>query len=247
MQIVKVKDTGYKYLKFSRSKQDAGGPRRLLCANDSRIITWDLDPLQQHAEIENIEPGALNIEFGGDGNEVLVFHAFNTKLSVFGLDSGRSHVIKSPKFSHQNGFGYRPKTGQLAMLLKPETSDLLTVHESRSQELIGREVLPTVDAQGLKWSPDGHWIAVWDAASAGTKVLICTADGQLFRTYTGLPESDDSFDLGVRSIEWGPALNNGSSQVLSVGKVDGTVELLGTKTVILFPSPSVRPFLFADS
>lgn len=218
----------------------------MLCANDSRIIGWDLDPLQQHAEIENIEPGALNIEFGGDGNEVLVFHAFNTKLSVFGLDSGRSHVIKSPKFSHQNGFGYRPKTGQLAILLKPETSDLLTVHESRSQELIGREVIPTVDAQGLKWSPDGHWIAVWEAASAGTKVLIFTADGQLFRTYTGLPESDDSVDLGVRSIEWGPALNNSSSQVLSVGKVDGTVELLGTKTVLVLPSLSVRPFLFAD-
>lgn len=218
----------------------------MLCANDSRIISWDLDPLQQHAEIENIEPGALNIEFGGDGNEVLVFHAFNTKLSVFGLDSGRSHVIKSPKFSHQNGFGYRPKTGQLAILLKPETSDLLTVHESRSQELIGREVIPTVDAQGLKWSPDGHWIAVWEAASAGTKVLIFTADGQLFRTYTGLPESDDSVDLGVRSIEWGPALNTSSSQVLSVGKVDGTVELLGTKTVLTLPSLSVRPFLFAD-
>ncbi|KAL4934539.1 S25 ribosomal protein-domain-containing protein [Aspergillus undulatus] len=226
VQIVKVKDAGCKFLKFSRPTQ---GIRRVIGANDFRVTVWNLDPLQQHAEIENLELGALNIEFGGDENEVVVFHAFNTKLAIFGLDSGRSHVLKSPKFSHQNGFGYRPKTGQLAILLKPETTDLLTVHESRSYEVIGREVLPTVDAQGLKWSPDGRWIAVWEAASAGTKVLIFTADGQFFRTYTGLPESYDSFDLGVRCIEWSPPVH-GSSEVLAVGKVDGTVDLLGSKT-----------------
>ncbi|KAL4915499.1 Quino protein amine dehydrogenase [Aspergillus aurantiobrunneus] len=231
VQIVKVKDTGCKFLKFSQSRQDVSGARRLFCASDSRVLVWDLDPLQQYAEIENVEPGALNIDYGSDENEIIVFHAFNTKLTIFGLDSGRSHVVKSPKLSHQNGFGYRPKTGQLAILLKPETTDLLTVHEPRSYELIGREVLPTIDAQGLKWSPDGRWIAVWEAASAGTKVLIFTAEGQLFRTYTGLPEFDDSVDLGVKGIEWSPsAVHDGLSQVLAVGKVDGTVDLLGSKT-----------------
>ncbi|KAL4735643.1 Quino protein amine dehydrogenase [Aspergillus similis] len=230
VQLVKVKDTGCKFLRFSR-KQDTAGARRVFCANDSRILIWELYPLQQHAEIENVEPGAVNIDFGADETEIVAFHAFNTKLTVFELDSGRSHIIKSPKFSHQNGFGYRPKTRQLAVLLKPETSDLLTVHEPLTYEVIGREVLPTVDAQGLKWSPDGHWIAVWEAASAGTKVLVFTADGQLFRTYSGLPESDGLFDLGVRGIEWSPtAVGNGLSQLLAVGKMDGTVDLLGTKT-----------------
>ncbi|KAL4989183.1 hypothetical protein BDW68DRAFT_157161 [Aspergillus falconensis] len=242
VQLVKVKDTGCKFLRFSR-RQDTAGARRVLCASDSRILIWDLVPLQQHAEIENVEPGALNIDYGADQNEIVAFHAFNTKLTIFGLDSGRSHIIKSPKFSHQNGFGYRPKTGQLAVLLKPETSDLLTLHEAQSYEVIGREVLPTVDAQGLKWSPDGRWIAVWEAASAGTKVLIFTAYGQLFRTYTGLPESDGLFDLGVRSIEWSPvALQNDLSQVLAVGKLDGTVDLLGTKT---FSCSSTLSHVFA--
>ncbi|KAL4909932.1 S25 ribosomal protein-domain-containing protein [Aspergillus multicolor] len=230
VQIVKVKETGCKFLRFSR-RQGTVRSRRLFCAHDSRIVIWDLDPLQQYAEIENMEPSALNIEYGADENEIIAFHAFNTKLTIFGLDSGRSHIIKSPKFSHQNGFGYRPMTGQLAILLKPETSDLLTVHEAQSYEVIGREILPTVDAQGLKWSPDGRWIAIWEAASAGTKVLIFTADGQFFRSYTGLPESDGLFDLGVRSIEWSPvAAQNGLSPLMAVGKVDGTVDLLGTKT-----------------
>ncbi|KAL2809312.1 Quino protein amine dehydrogenase [Aspergillus granulosus] len=230
VQIVKIKETGCKFLKFSPLKQDASS-RRLLCASDSRVLVWNLNPLQQLAEIENIESGALNVDFGGDENEVVFFHAWNTKLTIFGLDTGRSHVIKTPKFSHYNGFGYRPKTGQLAILLKPDINDTLTIHESQSYELIGREVLPTVDAQGLKWSPDGQWIAVWDAASAGTKVLIFTADGQLFRTYTGPPGSDDSLDLGVKGIEWSPASAHGNqSETLAVGKVDGTVDLLRSKT-----------------
>jgi WD40 repeat protein len=239
VQIVKVKETACKFLRFSRSRR--GEPsRRLLCASDSRILVWNLNPLQPLAEIENIESGALNIDFGSDENEVVLFHSWNTKLTIFGLDTGRSHVIKTPKFAHHNGFGYRPKTGHLAILLKPDANDTLTIHEPRSYELIRREVLPTVDAQGLKWSPDGQWIAVWDAASAGTKVLIFTADGQLFRAYTGPSGSDESLDLGVKVIEWSPVSPHGNqSEVLAVGKVDGTVDLLQSRTVSM-RSPALK-------
>ncbi|GAB1199230.1 hypothetical protein APSETT444_008576 [Aspergillus pseudonomiae] len=242
VEIVKVKESSSKFLKFSRAsytvspdtyaaRGEIAPGRRVLHASDARVLVWQLLPLQLHAEIESIEPGALNIDFGSDENEVIVFHAWNTRLTVYALDTGRSQVIKSPKFAHHNGFGYRPKTGQSAILLKPDAVDLLTIHAFRSYELINRAVLPTVDAQGLKWSPDGRWVAVWDAASAGTKVLVFTADGQLFRTYTGPPGFDDSFDLGVRGIEWSPVANeSGVSEYLAIGKVDGTVDILRCKT-----------------
>ncbi|KAB8224811.1 S25 ribosomal protein-domain-containing protein [Aspergillus novoparasiticus] len=242
VEIVKVKESSLKFLKFSRAsytvspdtytaRGEIAPGRRVLHASDARVLVWQLLPLQLHAEIESIEPGALNIDFGSDENEVIVFHAWNTRLTVYALDTGRSQVIKSPKFAHHNGFGYRPKTGQFAILLKPDAVDLLTIHGFRSYELINRAVLPTVDAQGLKWSPDGRWVAVWDAASAGTKVLVFTADGKLFRTYTGPPGFDDSFDLGVRGIEWSPVANeSGASEYLAIGKVDGTVDILRCKT-----------------
>ncbi|KAL4893666.1 WD40 domain protein [Aspergillus ambiguus] len=238
--IGKTKEPAPKFLKFSRprdvtSQETSSGVsppgRRLVHASDTRVFVWQLNPLQIHAEIESIEPGALNIDFGGDENEIIVFHAWNTRITVYGLDTGRSQVIKSPKFAHNNGFGYRPRTRQLAVLLKPDASDLLTIHDFRSYELINRAVLPTIDAQGLQWSPDGRWVAVWEAASAGTKVLIFTADGQLFRTYTGLPGTDISLDLGVRGVEWSPiSPQSGVSEFLVVGKVDGTIEILRTKT-----------------
>lgn len=236
-QLARVKENGVKYLKFCPITTSSRGlnqnsERRLLSANDTRISVWQLEPLQIFAEIENLEPGALSIDFGGNGNEILVFHAWNTKLTIYSLDTGRSSVIKTPKGAHPLGFGYRPNTRQLAILLKPDASDLLTIHEHQTHELVGRAVLPTVDAQGLKWSPDGKWLAVWDAASGGTKVLIFTADGQLFRTYTGPTGVDDAFDLGVKQIEWSSAAGtNGASEVLAVGKVNGNIDLLRTRTV----------------
>ncbi|KAI9932243.1 hypothetical protein ASPWEDRAFT_68245 [Aspergillus wentii DTO 134E9] len=242
VQIVKAKENVTKFLKFSRPRSFGPGntrreqgngslARRMLVASDNRILVWQLNPLQLHAEIESAEPGATNIDFGGDENEIIVFHAWNTKTTIFSLDTGRSQVIKTPKFFHYNSFGYRPKTRQFAILLKPDTTDILTIHEFRSYELVNRAILPTVDAQGLKWSPDGKWIAVWDAASTGTKVLIFTADGQLFRTYSGPPESDSVFDLGVRNIEWSPVDDRtGLSNYLAVGKVDGNIDILKNKT-----------------
>lgn len=238
VQIARIKESPIKSLKYFNcrgcldvSSDEAISRRRLLSANDSRISVWQLAPLEIFAEIENIEPGSLAVDFGADENEVLVFHAWNTKLSIHSLDTGRSSVIKSPKLANHLGFGYRPKTRELAILLKPETSDILTVHETKSYGLINKTVLSTIDAQGLKWSPDGKWIAVWDVASAGTKVLIFTADGQLYRTYDGPSGVDDSFDLGVKQIEWSPAPRQGVSDLLAVGKVNGNIDLLRTRTV----------------
>ncbi|CAG8261614.1 unnamed protein product [Penicillium salamii] len=237
VQIARLKENGVKTLKWynfgighSLSHDEISSRRRLLTANDRRISLWQINPLEIFAEVENIEPGTLAVDFGSNENEVLVFHSWNTKLSIHSLGSGSTSVIKTPKFAHHLGFGFRPKTRNLAILLKPETSDILTVHEPCSYELVNKTILSTIDAQGLKWSVDGKWIAVWDTASAGTKVLILTADGQLFRTYTGSTESDESFDLGVKQIEWSPASHQGACETLAVGKINGNIDLLRTRT-----------------
>ncbi|TQB70627.1 hypothetical protein MPDQ_000245 [Monascus purpureus] len=237
MDITKVKESlasTAKFLKFSRTEPRGGAEeasrvesgsdqvRHLLCASDARVSVWKLKPLTLFGEIEGVDSGIVNVDFGRNKDEIIVFHTWNTKVSVFTLATGHSQIIKAPKFAHHNGYGYRPKTGQFAILLKPETTDLLTIHELRSYELINRANLPTVDAQGLKWSPDGRWIAIWEAASA---------DGHHLKTYTGSPGFDNSFDLGVKSIEWSPATGpNEISEYLAIGKVDGTIEILRSKT-----------------
>ena len=242
-----------KFLKISHhlicegKSDDVGIKRRLLCAKYDQISVWQGDSLLEPvARIEGVDPAIETVNFGSDQNEVAVFHAWNTRMTIFSLDTAHSYVIKAPKFAHGHGFGYRPRTGQLAILLKPETIDVLTIHEAHTYELINRASLPTVDAKGVKWSPDGRWIAVWETASAGTKVLIFTADGHHFATYTGSAKLDGAFDLGVRGIEWSPIVEGEeASEFLAVGKVDGAVDILQSKTVDkdLFAIPHYIPEL----
>lgn len=213
--------------------------QRVIVGSENRISVWQINSLEWHADIENIEPSVTSVDFGARDDEAILLHAWGSKVTIFNLDSTRSRVIKSPKFCNPSsqGHAYRPRTRQLAILLKPETADLLTIHEAYSYELITKVTLPTVDAQGLKWSPDGRWIAVWDVPSNGTKILIYTADGQLFRTYSGLQEMESVHDLGIKCIEWAPLTRrNPNSELLVVGKFDGTVELLNTRTVSIFLS-----------
>lgn len=208
--------------------------QRILCATSNRISVWQLNSLEWHADIENIEPSVTAIDFGANDDDAILFHAWSSKLTIFNLESASSLIIKSPKFCNPSsqGHGFRPQTRQLAIILKPEANDLLTIHEGHSYETISKVNLPTVDAQGLKWSPDARWIAVWDAPSNGTKVLLYTADGQHFRTYTGRSDVENTHDLGVKCIEWAPLKpRQQNSEVLAIGKYDGTVDLLNTRTV----------------
>lgn len=237
----------------TRMQTDDEGPldlvlrQRLLCASSSRISVWQLNSLEWHADIENIEPNITAIDFGANDDEAILFHAWSSKVTIFNLETASSLIIKSPKFCSptSQGHGYRPQTNQLAILLKPEASDLLTIHEAYSYETISKINLPTVDAQGLRWSPDGRWIAIWDAASNGTKVLVYTADGQHFRTYTGRNDVENTHDLGIKCVEWAPLKpRQPNSDVLAIGKYDGTVDLLNTRTVCsLYTSPDQTTFM----
>lgn len=232
---------GLKIIKFSSINNFLDGlstkNQCLLTVDRCEISVWQLHPLKVFARIKKDDSDLPHIDFGGNQDEILIFASWGQRLTVYALDSSQETVIKSPKFAHSLGYGYRPRTGQLAALLKPDASDILTIHEYRSYKLLNRAVLPTVDAQGLKWSPDGKWIAVWELASAGTKVLIFTADGQLFRTYTGPSGVDDAFDLGVKQIEWSPAPGEeATSHILAVGKVSGNIDLLRTRTVGFLPA-----------
>jgi WD40 repeat protein len=200
---------------------------RVLLADDHTIRIWDVVDTQWSTKIDNAGctfGKIAQVDFGLDGNEVIVFSEFGVKLSVWTLNTGKCVEIKDPKFSHSRGFGYRPRTGHFALLTRPNAFDTLTVHAPGSHEAIASITIQTIDAQGLKWSPDGQWIAVWDSPAAGYKVAIYTADGQLYRIYNG-DEEEELAGLGVKTLEWSPGSN-----YLAISGFDNQVTLLGAKT-----------------
>lgn len=180
------------------------------------------------------------VEFGRDEDEVLVWSGFASRVVLWCLKTGRSVEVRDPKFEGKGGkgWGFRPsledsgsgaRGGVLAMLCRTAGQDILLLLAPRTYAVLKRVELTTIDAQGIKWSRDGRWIAVWDSASAGFKLCIYTADGHLYQTITR--EASEEFNewavegLGIKTVEWVPG-----DKWLAVGGWDRRVRILSTRT-----------------
>lgn len=211
---------------------------RVLVADDDTTRVYDLRQVKWNAVISNGSGGMgknVHVEFGSTEDDVIVFSDFASKATVWCLRTGRTVEIRDPKFSGRDsrGWGYRPslegKGKVLGILCRSVGQDILLLLAPRTHHVIARVELPTVDAAGMKWSRDGRWIAVWDAASSGYHLHIYTADGHLYRTIAREPSDEMdtwAFDgLGIKSVEWAPG-----NQWLAVGGWDRRVRILSTRT-----------------
>ncbi|OJD30813.1 wd40 domain protein [Diplodia corticola] len=199
-----------------------------LFADERTVRVWDITDSRWKAVIDNGSGGMgkiSNVEFGSSQNEVLVFSDFGARVTVWCLKTGRSVEIRDPKYYRDSrGYGYRPHDQVFALLSRVGPQDTLTLHAPGTYFLLKTVTLPSSDAQGLQWSPDGKWLVIWDTASVGFKLFVYTADGHLYRTYSG-DEDEEIRGLGIKSIEWSPR-----GDYLAVGGYSQRVTLLSIRT-----------------
>lgn len=199
---------------------------RVLLANNDTVLIWDVDDSQWSAMIDGAASNLGEIAkvcFGFTSREILVFSVFGIKVTIWSLVTSRGVEIRDPKSS--TSYDYRPRTGHLAVLTRANAHDNLMLLAPETYELISSVELTTVDAQGVKWSPDGRWLVIWDAASMGYKVSIYTADGHLFKVYSGGQDADN-IGLGVKVLQWSP-----SADFLTIGDFNSRIILLQINTV----------------
>ena len=198
--------------------------RRVLLSDDDNVRVFEPTNPSWKATITSASSnlGAIaNVVFGFSPNEVLVFSESGVKLTIWSLITSRGVEIRDPKYN-VTCYSYRPRTGHLALLTRGGAQDVMLIVKSGSYKMLRSVELGTVDAQMVLWSTDGRWIAVGDAASAGYKVLVYTADGQLFKTWTG--ERGRDVQLGLKSMTW-------TKQTLAIGDYNDEVVLLQKDTV----------------
>lgn len=206
---------------------EAKKPLRILLGNDELVRVYEVRNEQWTAVIQGVSNNfgkIANVIFGADENEILVFSDFGVKVTIWSLSTSRGVEVRDPK----SGWSYdiRPRTGHLAILTRAGADDTLMLLSPGTHQVSKITKLQTVDAQGVRWSPDGRWIAVWDVASCGYNIMVYTADGHLFKTYDG-GQTSDKISLGVRSLVWHP-----QSEFLAVGDFEDGVTLLGKSTVM---------------
>jgi len=149
------------------------GKRRVLLATGDKICVFDVARETKIAEIEtpaDVTGEVSHVEFGRTEEEVVVCSKFNVKFTIGNISSGRGYDFENQKFGDSRGYGYRARTGHFALLTRSGGSDTVSFHESRTYSITKAVAIPTTDAKGLKWSPNGNWLAVWDAAHLPVKV-----------------------------------------------------------------------------
>ena len=202
-------------------------PGRILLADDNTVRIYDVNDPTWHAVIDKAASNLgriVEVAFGNTKDEVVVVSNFGVKLTIWSLLNSRGVEIRDPKYLVKC-YHHRPTTGHMAILTRPATQDVLMLLQPGSHELIKSVELPTTDAQEVAWSPDGNWFAIRDTASSGYKMLIYTADGNLYKTFSN-SRNDVDMSLGVKCIQWSP-----STGTLVIGDNDGGITLLGKNSV----------------
>ncbi|KAF2104587.1 WD40 repeat-like protein [Rhizodiscina lignyota] len=225
-------DTKIAALRWSRTTQSQPWSYRILVADGDNVRVWDLRDPKWTATINNGSGGmgkVISADFGATMDELLVISDFCSKVVVWSLVSGRSVEIKDPKYSSNRAYSLR-SAGEgspsiMALLARPGSQDVLTLHAPRSYKVLKSIPLTTHDAQAMKWSPNGRWLAVWDSPSVGFRVSIHTADGNLYRVYVGEGGERQELGLGARSLEWSPRCD-----YLAVGGHDRRIIMLSART-----------------
>ncbi|MCJ1475546.1 hypothetical protein MMC13_004209 [Lambiella insularis] len=217
-------------IKWSRSfhDNDCGGPpaSRLLLADEDTIHIYDLSDLEWHAVINGASSNSgkfIDVDFGYTADEVVVSSDFGLRTTIWSLLTSRGTEIKDPKFP-TGGLCFRPRSGHLAVLTRETIKDVVMVLSPGTRGAESSFAPATIDAQGLKWSTDGKWLATWENASMGFAVLIYTATGNLFATYHG-DHDVNTPGLGVRTVEWDP-----SGKYLLVEDHNNQIHLLSAQT-----------------
>jgi WD40 repeat protein len=240
--------SGLDVVNVAKLGQDFAGPvlsfewspssRLLLVADAERVrVVSALDDsfsatVRNHAAV-GTKPA--HVGFGASDGEICVISSFGLKFAVYDLASSKAIDISSPKvFSSSSAskcFSFRPETRHLALLTRSSGKDMVSIHGYPTRELQRSWAPDTIDAQGLAWSPDGRWLAVWDSPAHGHKVLFYTSDGHVFKTWSGpanpVPEDRDyALGAGVKSIQF-----SADAQYLAIGDSSRSVSVLSMASV----------------
>ncbi|ERS99156.1 hypothetical protein HMPREF1624_04352 [Sporothrix schenckii ATCC 58251] len=217
------------------------------------------------------------VGFGPSDDQVCLCSAYGVKFAVFSLLTGKTVEILNPKlFSSvsvfSRGFSFRPDSNHLSLLTRTAGKDWVSVHDPAASTPIASWAPDTIDAQGLVWSPDGHWLTVWESPAYGRKILFYTPDGYIFKTWTGVPHAgatrqsngdgdggygdfethidthiaDELLGSGVRLVQY-----SANARILAVGDVSRTVRLIDVASITTYKRlvhpTSLRPRTSASS
>ena len=179
---------------------------------------WSLEQPSWTCKIDGGLTGLTWCWWAPDSRHLLTMADFSLHLTLWSLVSKTISLIKYPKMS-MNGLDFTSDGQYMALAERRECKDRMSIFECNNWQLVQHFSVATQDMAGIKWSPDGSVIALWDSV-LDYKVLLYSMDGRCLATYSAYEHA-----LGVKTVTWSP-----SSQFLAIGSYDEKLRILNHLT-----------------
>ena len=188
----------------------------ILCAMYKRGIcqVWSIEQPDWTCKIDEGSAGLIHAQWSPDGRHVLTTADFNLRITVWSLVNKSISYIRFVKNS-KDSLSFSADGKYLALGECRKCRDCVSIFAINSWQLLKLFETDTDDLAGVKWSPDGRVLCVWEHC-LWYKILIYTIDGRCLSTFKAY-----DWALGVKKVAWSP-----TSQFLAVGSYDQKVRII---------------------
>lgn len=214
---------------------DSEGTLVFLCADNVEYIEWSADSqlilscCASQAQLEvwsvhrpewkcRVQAGAFGIHsacFAPSSRHVLITSKLFLRISIWSLLERSVRHIDLPK-DGRPGLDFRPGGSHVAVAERRDARDCVAIYSCHSWTRVALIDTETVDLGGVRWSPDGGKVAVWDSVHAGRWSVYSMAGALL-----GRQESAGD----IHDVQWNP-----SAQLLAVAQSGSKVQLIAHLT-----------------
>ncbi|KAI8325306.1 YVTN repeat-like/Quino protein amine dehydrogenase [Martensiomyces pterosporus] len=184
----------------------------------NRVDVWSMEDEGFRCSIVDEVARVQRAQWSGDSRHVLTFGELDLRLSIWSLAGDERRYIQFPK-SSPSCVSFHPDGSFMALVQRHDYRDYIGIYNTDSWALAKEFPVDTIDAAGIKWSPDGLHLVVWDMAANFCAIVVNIA-GVAKRTYQ--PEDEG---LGLRTCAWSP-----TGQLLALGGYDKKIRVLNDLT-----------------
>ena len=183
---------------------------------------WSIEQPEWKCKIDGGVAGLIWCWWSPDSRHLLTMADFQLHITLWSLTDKSVSLIKHPKL-RSNGLDFSPDGLFMALAETRDCKDHVSIFNCQKWSLEQNFAVETNDLDGIKWSPNGSMLCVWDSCEF-YNLLIYGMDGHCLISYSPYKERWE-FGLGIKSVSWSP-----SSQFLAIGSFDEKVRLLNSLT-----------------
>lgn len=179
---------------------------------------WSIEQPQWTCKIDEGSAGLVACYWAPNSRHILTTSNFQLRITLWSLSDKTVSYIKYPKLAN-GGIDFTADGKCMALAERRDCKDFVSLFDCEQWQLVRNFPVKTTDLVGLRWSPDGKVLCIWDS-SLNYNIVIYNTKGVCLASYSAYENA-----LGIKCVQWSP-----TGQFIAVGSFDQKVRILNHVT-----------------